>query len=166
MRDWGTVAPCAPQHLLKRALKNQFAAGFAATGTDVEEMIGRADDRLLVFDHQQRVALVAQVMHHPNEPANIARMETDARLVHDEERVNERGAEAGGEIDPLDFAAAQRAGGAIESEITNPDLAEVTQPGHDFATEHKRGGVVRRKSQADEKFTRLRDRARRPTRAG
>ena len=42
----------------------------------------------LVLDHQQRVAFVAQVMHHAHEPADVARMQTDTRFVHDEERVH------------------------------------------------------------------------------
>ena len=125
-------------HLAQRTLENQFAACFAAAGADVEEIVGRADDRFLVLDHEQRVALVAQVVHHADEPADIARMQADARLVQDEERVHERSAEAGGEVHALHFAAAERAGGAIEREITEPDFAEITQPGDDFAAQHGR----------------------------
>ena len=51
--------------------------------------------------------LSRKIVHHAHQPADVARMQTDARLVHDEECVHERCAEAGGEIDPLHFAAAQ-----------------------------------------------------------
>ena len=90
-------------------------------------MIRRADDRLLVLDDEQRVALVAQIVHDADQPADIARVQADARLVHDEERVHERRAEAGREIHSLHFAAAQRARGAIEREIAEADFAEITQ---------------------------------------
>ena len=90
-------------------------------------MIGRADDRFLVLDDEERVAFVAQVMHDANQAADIARMQADARLVHHEERVHERGAEAGREIDALDFAAAQGARRAIEGEIAEADFAEIGQ---------------------------------------
>ena len=121
-------------------------------------MISRPDDRLFVFDDEERVAFVAQIVHHAHQPADVARMETDARLVHDEEGVDERRAETGREVDALDFAAAQRPRRAIEGEITNPDLTKVTQAGNDLVPQHGRGGVVRRKRQAGEKFARLGDR--------
>ena len=80
-----------------------------------------------MLDDEQRVAFVAQIVHHAHQPPDVARMQSDARFVHDEERVHERRAEAGREIDALHFAAAQRAGRAIEREITEPDLAKITQ---------------------------------------
>ena len=114
-------------------------------------MIGRANERLLVLDHEERIALVAQVVHDPDEPANIARVEADARFVHDEERVDERRAETGCEIDALHFAAAQGAGGAIEREITDADLAEIPKARADLGPQHPGGRVVRQKGQAGEK---------------
>ena len=110
-------------------------------------LIGRADDRFLVLDDEQRVAFVAQIVHHANQPADIARMQTDARFVHDEERVHQRRAETGREIHALHFAAAQRARGAIEREITEPDFAEIIEPRDDFVAQHLRGRVVRRQIQ-------------------
>ena len=63
-------------------------------------------------------------------------MQADARLVEDEDRVDERSAEAGGEIDALDLAAGERARGAVEREIAEADLVEVTQAGeHAIARE-------------------------------
>ena len=50
----------------------------------------------------------------PRHPSDIARMQADARLVHDEERVDERRAETGRQIDALHLAAAQGARGTIE----------------------------------------------------
>src|SRR3954452_12289217 len=86
--------------------ENQLAAVLAAARSDVDDVVRRSDDRFLVFDDEKRVPFVAQVMHHPDKPADIARMETDAWLVHDKKRVYERCAEAGGQVHPLHFPAA------------------------------------------------------------
>ncbi len=147
-------------------MENQVAAAFTAAGADIEQVIGRADDRFLMLDHEQRVAFVAQVVHHPDEPADVAWMEADARLVHHEKRVHERSAKAGGEIHPLDFAAAERAGRPIERQITEPDFAEIAQPGDDFRAQHFCAGIVRRNREADEEVARLRDRERGEFRQG
>ncbi len=80
-----------------------------------------------MLDNEQRVAFVAQVMDHADQAPDIARMQADARLIHDEKRVHERGAQAGGEIDALHFAATQGASGAIEREIAKADFAEISQ---------------------------------------
>ena len=85
-----------------------------------------------MLDDEQRVAFVAQVVHHAHQPADVARMQADARLVHDEERVDERGAETGREVDALHFAAAQGAGGAVEREIADADFAEIIAGAHRF----------------------------------
>ena len=42
-----------------------------------------------MLDHKERVALVAQIVHHTHEPANIARMQANAWLVHHEKRIDE-----------------------------------------------------------------------------
>ena len=54
-------------------------------------------------------------------------MQADRRLVEHEQRVDQRGAERGGEIDALDLAAGQRARLPVEGEIAEPDLIEITQ---------------------------------------
>ena len=61
----------------------------AAARADIHDVVGRADDRLLVFDNEERVPFVAQIVHHANEPANVAGMETYAWFVHHEERVHQ-----------------------------------------------------------------------------
>ena len=88
-------------------------------------MIRLAHDRLLVLDDEHGVAAIAQALHHADELAHVAGMQADARLVEHEEGVDERIAEAGGEIDALDLAAAERAGGAVEREVAESDLEQV-----------------------------------------
>ena len=85
----------APQEILERTVPDQFAAAFAAAGADVDQIVRRADDRFFVLDDEERVAFVAQVVHHAHQAADIARMQADAWFVHDEKRVHERCAETG-----------------------------------------------------------------------
>ena len=61
----------------------------AAVGSDVDQVIGRTNDRFLVLDDEQRVPLITQIMDDADQAADVARMSSDARLVHDEERVYE-----------------------------------------------------------------------------
>ena len=58
-------------------------------------------------------------------------MQAHAGLVEDEKRVDERGAEAGGEIDALDLTAGKRLRRAVEREVAKADLFEVAQTGED-----------------------------------
>ena len=127
------------QKLIERAVENQFTAALAATRTDVDQVVGRANDLLFVLDHEERVAAVAQIVHHPDEPADIARMQTDARLVQDKERIDERSAETGGEIDALHFATAQSARGTIEREIADADFVQIVQARANLVTQHLLG---------------------------
>src|SRR5207302_723749 len=81
---------------LEPTAPHQFAAAFAATGADVDQVVGCADDLLIVLDHEQGIAFIAQVVHHSHEPPDVAGMQSDAGFVHDEECVHERCAETGG----------------------------------------------------------------------
>ena len=137
-------AACAPQKFLEPSVPYQFAAALTATGTDVDQIVRCADDLFVVLDYEQGIAFVAQVVHHAHEPPNVARMQSDAWFVHDEECVHQRCAETGGEIDPLHFAAAQGASRTIEGEITDADFAKVTEARANFVAQHFRSAVMRR----------------------
>ena len=115
---------------------------------------------LLVLDHEQRVAFVAQVVHHSHEPADIAWMQTNRRFVHDEESVDERRAETRRQIHALHFAAAEGARRAIEREITDADFAEITQARTNFVAQHVGGRIGGGYVDLGEKIARIGDGAR------
>ena len=137
--------------LVQRAVENEFAARGAATGAEFDEIIRGADHRLLVFDDEQSVSFVAQVLHHADEPARVARMQADAWFVEHEERVHERGAETRREIHALDLAAAQRARRAVEREVAEADFDEVAQTRGDFVLQHLHGRIAVRGALHEEK---------------
>ncbi len=76
----------------------------------------------IVLHDQQRVARVAQAVQHADQPVDVARVQADARLVEHEQRVDQRGAERGGEVDALHLAAAERAGLPVEGQVAQPDV--------------------------------------------
>ena len=57
-----------------------------------------------MLDHDQRIARIAQALHHLNDPSHVARVQSDGRLVEYKQGIDERGAQGTGEIDPLDLA--------------------------------------------------------------
>ena len=57
--------------------------------------------------------------------AHVARVQADRRLVEHEHRVDQRGAERGGEVDALHLAARQGAALAVERQVAEADVAQV-----------------------------------------
>jgi len=62
-----------------------------------------------VFDDHHRVALVDEAAEDRHHAGEVAGVHADARLVEDEDRVRQAGAEARGQVDALDLAAGERA---------------------------------------------------------
>ncbi len=116
-----------------RAEEYDLAAALAGAGPHVEELVGFQHDLWVVLHHDERVARVAQALHHVDHAAHVARVQPDGGLVQHEERIHERGAERGGEVDALHFAARERARLAVEREVAQPHFAQVAQARADLA---------------------------------
>ena len=124
-----------------RALIDDVAAVLACAWAEVDEMIGGAHHRVFVFDHHQRVSLVAQAVHDADEAIDVAGVEADGWFIEHEERAGERGAEAGREVDAFDFAAGQCARLTIEREVTEADLDQIAEARGDFRQHDSECGV-------------------------
>src|SRR5262249_5362592 len=107
--------------------EHDLAAALAWARADVENPIGGKHHLRIVLDDDERVARVAQPMHDADHAADVAGMQPDRRLVEDEERVHQRGAERGREVDALHLAAGERARLPIEREIGKTDVGEITE---------------------------------------
>ena len=119
--------PGAPRESARRALVHHFAARRPRPRPEVEHPVGGADHLRIVLHHQDRVARVAQPVEDFDHAPEVARVQPHARLVEDEQGVDERRPERGGEVDALDFAAAQGAGLAVEGEIAEAHVDEVAK---------------------------------------
>jgi hypothetical protein len=133
---------------LGRAVGDDLAAALAGAGAHVEQAVGGQHHLRVVLDHHQAVAGAAQPVHHLDHAMHVARVQADAWLVQHEQRVDERGAERGGEVDPLHLAAGQRAALAVERQITETDIAQELQA-RAHLVEQQFGRVVHHAAEAD-----------------
>ena len=117
---------------VRRAIEHDAPAGRAGAGAEVEHAVGRQHDGRVVLDHHQRVAGGFQPLHGFGDAVHVARVQADAGLVEHEQRVDERRAERGGQVDALHLAAGERAALTIEREVADADVAQVLDAGGDF----------------------------------
>ena len=123
------------------ALGDDVAAVDAGAGADVDHFVGGADGVLVVLDHDHGVAEVAQPAQRFQKPRVVALVQADRRLVEHVEHAGQPGADLRGEPDALALAAGQRARGAGEGEIFEPDVDQKFQALADFL-EHAAGDFV------------------------
>ncbi len=76
-------------HLLRRPFRDDVAAVLARAGPHVHEPVGRPHHLLVVLDDEHGVAKVAQPLERADEPAVVALVEADRRLVEDVEHADE-----------------------------------------------------------------------------
>ena len=95
-------------------------------------MIGQADGVLVVLDHQHGVAEVAQPLQRVEQPRVVALVQADRRLVEHVEHAGEAASDLRGEADALALAAGQRAAGARQRQVVEPDIEQERQPLADF----------------------------------
>ena len=142
----------------RRSGEPHIAPVFTGSRSEVDDVIARADDFGVVLDDDDGVAVVAQLLEDPHEPAGIARVEADRRLVQDVERVHERGPDRRGEVDALQLASGERPGLPVEREVAETDLDEVAEARADLFEDEVRHLRLRtREVEASEEAVRLRD---------
>ncbi|WDT79288.1 MAG: hypothetical protein MPW14_19380 [Candidatus Manganitrophus sp.] len=73
-----------------------------------------------------------------DDAVHVARVQADARLVEHEQRVDQRGAQRGGQVDALHLAAGERAGLAVQREVAEADVAQVPQARADLVEQQLR----------------------------
>ena len=127
--------------------EHDLAAALARTRAHVEDAVGGEHDLRVVLDDDERVARVAQPLHHVDHAAHVARMQADRRLVQHEQRVDERGAERGGEVDPLHLAAGERARLAVEREVAEAHLGRDSASRARISVKQQLGRFVERRRQ-------------------
>ena len=129
----------------RRVEADNFAAARAGARTDIENTVGGEHDLRIVFHHHQRIAGVAQFVHDADDTAHVARVQSDRRFIEHKQRVDQGSAERGGQVDPLHLAAGERARLAVQRQVTQADLVQVFEPGADFADQHVRRFIQRRR---------------------
>ena len=115
------------------ALPADVKLKIAGARTEIEQVIGRADNFAVVLDQNERVAEVAQVLQSGEKPAVVARMQSDCRLVQHVQYARQTAADLAGQADSLRFAARQGWGRPRERQIIEADVDEELQTIAHFA---------------------------------
>ena len=110
------------QHFLRRALEHNFAATPSGLGTYVYDVVGVEHHVLVVFNHDDRVAQVAQLFKRFDKTVIVALVKADARLVEYVEHVDKLRAYLRGKAYSLAFAARKRCRLAVEREVVEADF--------------------------------------------
>ncbi|NZA02359.1 hypothetical protein H0I39_12400 [Ottowia beijingensis] len=135
----------------RRALGHQPAAAHAGAGADVDQVLGAADGVLVVLDHHQGVALVAQRVQRIEQDAVVACMQSDGRLVEHVAHALQVAAQLRRQADALRLAAAERGRAAIQREVAQADLFEEVEAALDLGDQVARDvGVTAFQRQAVE----------------
>ena len=112
-----------------RAAVHDVAAVLARARADVDRPVRGADRVLVVLDDDQRVAQVAQPGERLDQPAVVALVQPDGRLVQHVQHADQPGADLGGQPDALRLAAGERARRAVQRQVVQPDVEQEAQPG-------------------------------------
>src|SRR6185312_3813278 len=87
--------------LSRQALRHDLPAVPPGARADVDQVIGLAHDRLVVFDDQHAIALVLEVAQRLDQAPVVARMQADRGFVEDIADADEPRADAGRQADTL-----------------------------------------------------------------
>ena len=117
----------------------------AGAGADVDDVVGGQDRVLVVLDDDHRVAEVAQAAQRHEQALVVALVQADRGLVEDVEHAGEAGADLARQADALALAAGQRARGAPERQVFEPDVDEEGEAVADLLQDPRRDLVLLRR---------------------
>ena len=103
-----------PLQLMKWTAVHHLTAVLPRARTDVHDPVGGADGFLVVLDHDQRVAQIAQSGEGGQQPVVVPLVQADRRLIEHVEDPDQPGADLGGQPDPLRLTTGQRGRGAVQ----------------------------------------------------
>ena len=115
-----------------RAGVDDLAAVLAGAGADIDQPVRLLDGLLVVFDHDQRVAEVAQMVQRLDQAFVVALVQADRRFVKHIHDADQSRADLRGQTDALRLAAGERLGGAGQRQIVQTHVVEESQTGADL----------------------------------
>ena len=123
----------ALEDVVEGALSDELTAARACSGTNVEDMVGRANRVFVMFHYDDGIPEVAEVAEGLDEAVVVALVESDAWLVENIEDARKSRADLCGEPYALSLAAGKRSALAVELEVVETHFVEKMQPLPDFA---------------------------------
>src|ERR1700723_999988 len=76
------------RNLLRRSDRDDAAAVVPAFGSQIHDPVGRLDDVQIVFDHDDRVALIAQALQYHQQLWDVGEVQTGGRFIENVERAS------------------------------------------------------------------------------
>ncbi len=113
----------------ERPLGDDLAAVLAGAGADVDDVVGRADGVLVVFDDDEGVAEIPEPEERLDEPLVVPLVQPDRRFVEDVEHAHQTRTDLGGQADPLRFATRQGSGASRQGQVVEADVEQKPQAG-------------------------------------
>ena len=96
--------------------------GVSAARTHVDDIVGVSDDIQIMFDDDDRRAIVQQRLKDAEQHPHIQRVQPDGRFVEDENGIRLRFADLACQLEPLRLAAGQARRFLAEREIAEAEL--------------------------------------------
>ena len=115
-----------------RARSDEIAAGFSRARTKIHHVIRAANRFFVVLDDQHGVAQVAQRFKSGQQAAVVARVQADGRLVQHVKDAAQPRTDLGGQADALRFAAGERGGGTVQSQVAETHVEQKIEALGDF----------------------------------
>ena len=94
-------------------------------GPQLDHEIGAGNRDRIVLDDYHRVAEIAQMAQHLEQPVGVGGMEADGRLVERVHRAGKTGAQRAREMNALRLAAGERARLAFEGQVAEADFVQI-----------------------------------------
>ena len=103
--------------IFERPLGHDLAAAHARARAEIDDVVGFAHRLFVVFDDDDRVSLVAQVLEAVEQQRVVARVQADRRFVENVDHADQTAADLGRQPNPLALAARQGRCAAVERQV-------------------------------------------------
>ena len=137
-RDAGRVCLQFGRH----AMRHDRAAMHTGPRPDVIDVIGLADRFLVMLDHDDRIALIAQVLERRQKPVVVALVQTDAGFIEDIQDPRQTAADLRRQPDALTLATRQGSRVSGKCQVLQANVVQKPQPLANFLQDGARDLVV------------------------
>ena len=114
--------------LLDASLVDDLPSPTAGTGTEVHNVVGDGDEVAVVLDHQDGVALVPELPKQPAQAMDVARVQSDGRLVEDVHHPGQIATEVPDHLDALRLSTRESRRLAVQAQIPKADVHQIPKP--------------------------------------
>ena len=112
--------------LFRRARDHDLAAGMAALGPEIDDVVGGLDHVHVMLDQEHGVPGVDQLVQRREQPLDVGQVQAGGRLVEDVDRVLRplQLAQLGRDLDALRLAAGQRRRRLAERQVAEAEIVQ------------------------------------------